>query len=331
MPTDPALDPDVALMLERVRRAARPPFWTMSPNAARDSYRKASRVLDIATRRLARVEDLVLRARDGADLPARLYATSFDRSLPALLYFHGGGFTIGSVDTHDAVCRMLADEAHCVVLSVDYRLAPEHRFPTAVEDACDAFDEMVAKADELGIDLERIAVAGDSAGGTLAAVVAVHARDRDRSLALQLLIYPGTRSTHDTPAHRASGEGTLLDDKTIAWFFDHYAPEVGMREDWRFAPLDGRDRDGRLVDLHGVAAACVVTAGFDPLHDEGMAYADRLAASDVAVQRLDYPGLIHGFLQFAGAVPAARAAHRDLVAALRAAFSIHPTLRSTTS
>lgn len=316
------LDPDVATLLARVRRADRTPFETLSPAQARDAYRKASRVLDIAPRPLPRVADHALRTRDGADLRIRLYAASDDDSLPALLYFHGGGFTIGSVDTHDAVCRMLADEARCIVVSVDYRLAPEHRFPTAVHDAHDALHWMQAHAAALGFDRTRFAIGGDSAGGTLATVTAIQARDEGIGCVLQLLVYPGLRRDKDSPSRHALAEGFLLDATTIDWFFDQYAPSPADRDDWRFAPLDGRGPDGDLVDLAGVAPACIVTAGFDPLHDEGVAYAARLAAAGVAVRHLDYDGLVHGFIQFAGAIAAARRAQHDIADVLRGAFAM---------
>lgn len=316
-----SLDPEIATLLERVRRAGRPPFESMSPVDARVAYRKASRVLDVAPRRLPSVADHAFRARDGATVRVRVYAPSFDEPLPALLYFHGGGFTIGSVDTHDAVCRMLAHDADCIVLSVDYRLAPEHRFPTAADDAHDALRWVHAHTDPLGIDPARFAIGGDSAGGTLAAVAAIHARDEGITCALQLLIYPGTRRDGDTASRIALAKGFLLDATTIDWFFDQYAPDASDRDDWRFAPLDGRGPGGPPVDPAGVAEACIVTAGFDPLRDEGVAYATRLADAGVAVAHLQYPGLIHGFLQFGGAIDAARRAQHDIVGVLREAFS----------
>ncbi|MEO8937053.1 MAG: alpha/beta hydrolase [Burkholderiaceae bacterium] len=318
---DPALDPDIATLLARIRRADRAPFETMTPAEARIAYRKASRVLDIAPRPLPRASDHVLRTRDGTDLRVRLYAATEDDALPAMLYFHGGGFTIGSIETHDALCRMLADESGCIVVSVDYRLAPEHRFPTAVHDAHDALHWMRRHAGVLGFDPSRFAIGGDSAGGTLAAVTAIQARDEGIACVLQLLVYPGLRRDKDSASRHALAEGFLLDATTIDWFFDQYAPTAAERDDWRFAPLDGRGPDGRSVDLTGVAPACIVTAGFDPLHDEGVAYAARLAAAGVAVRHLDYEGLVHGFIQFAGAIPAARRAQQDIAAALRVAFA----------
>jgi acetyl esterase len=315
------LDPEIATLLARVRRADRPPFWSMSPADARIAYRQASRVLDIAAPPLARVEDHRLTTRDGSDIRARLYAAETGHALPALLYFHGGGFTIGSVDTHDAFCRMLADQAHCIVVSVDYRLAPEHRFPIAVHDAQDALDWLVDQAERLDVDARRIAIGGDSAGGTLAAVTAIHARDAGIDCTLQLLIYPGTKRDDDTASHHAPSDGYLLDARTFDWFMDQYAPTSAMRDDWRFAPLDGHGPHGDPIDLTGVAPACVVTAGFDLLHDEGIAYAHRLVDAGVVVRSLDYAGMVHGFMQFGGAISVARQAHRDVVGALVQSFT----------
>ena len=326
------IDPEIATLLDRVRRAGRPPFESMSPAEARLSYRKAARVLEIASRPLPRVTDHAFRSRDGADVRVRLYAATLDEPLPALLYFHGGGFTIGSVDTHDSVCRMFAHDAQCLVLSVDYRLAPEHRFPIAVNDAHDALRWAVTNAEALGLDRARLAIGGDSAGATLATVTAIHARDDGIDCALQMLIYPGTRHDDDTASRRALATGYLLDATTIDWFFDGYAPAAAQRSDWRFAPLDGLRPDGRPIDLAGIAPACVVTAGYDPLHDEGVAYVQRLRAAGVPVEHLEYSGMIHGFLQFAGAIATARQAHRDLVAVLAKALSIRlPSASSAAS
>lgn len=321
--TGTGLDPEIAVMLARVARAGRPPFWTMRPDEARTVYARAAPVLDVAKRPMARVDEFDVPVRDGTTVRIRCVAASVEAALPAIVFFHGGGYTIGSLDTHDSLCRLLAAECNCVVASVDYRLAPEHRFPAATEDARDAFDWIVAHADGLGIDRDRIAVAGDSAGGTLAAVVAIHARDRGSRCALQLLLYPGTATEHDARAARALGEGFLLDAKTIAWFFAHYAPEAWMRDDWRFAPLDGHGADDRVIDLTGVAPACVVTAGFDPLCGEGRAYAARLCEARVPVEALHYPGFVHGFAQMGGAIASVRAALGRIVAVVAAA--LHPS------
>ncbi len=314
------IDPEIATLIARVERAARPPFWTLSPQEARQAYRQAAKVLDIAPAKLERVGDVAFEARDGARIAVRLYAPHRAPGLSMLLFFHGGGFTIGSVETHDALCRMFARDAGCLVASVEYRLGPEHRFPTAAYDAVDALHWLVREAEDPGGDANRIVVAGDSAGGTLAAVVAIHARDEALALRGQVLIYPGVERDKDSPSQRTFGEGYLLDAKTLHWFLDHYAPDRATRDDWRFAPLDGDAGTGRPVALEGVAPAFVVVAGFDPLHDEGVAYAERLRRAGVETTLLEYEGMVHGFIQFGGAIAVARQAHRDLILALRTAF-----------
>ena len=189
-PPQALLTPAMQDVLSRMARAQRPPFHTLTPGQARANYEAGADVLEIAKPALERVENLTIPARDGHALPARLYAPSIE-SLPVLLYFHGGGFTIGSIATHDVLCRQLSHLAGCAVVSLDYRLAPEHKFPTAANDAWDALHWLADHATSLGLDAARLAVGGDSAGGTLAAMCAVLARDADLPLALQLLFYPG--------------------------------------------------------------------------------------------------------------------------------------------
>jgi acetyl esterase len=226
-----------------------------------------------------------------------------------LTYLHGGGFTIGNLETHDSLCRQLALRSGVAVLAIEYRLAPEHRFPVAVEDSWAALDWLRAQGHELGLDTTRLAVGGDSAGGTLAAVCAIHALDIGLPLALQLLITPGTTAHADTPSHREFAEGLLLEAESIAWFFDHYI-DVADRDDWRFAPLNAED-------LEGVAPACVILAECDPLVDEGVAYADRLRAAGVAVQLELYRGVTHDFIKMGRAIPEAILALDAAALALR--------------
>jgi len=311
-----ALDPQMADILARVARAGRPEFWQLSPSGARASYVRAAGVLDIAPRKLARVDNFAMRG-PGGPIPLRVYVPreSVD-PLPLSIYFHGGGFTVGNLDTHDSVCRMFAADADCIVVSVDYRLAPEHPFPAAADDALAALDWIHGNARRLGADRSRIAVAGDSAGGTLATVCAIDAARRDLALVLQLLIYPGTGARQDTASHRQFAEGYLLDEKSIQWFFGHYLRDDSDRLDWRFAPLDAAPPP----DLKGVCPATILVAGFDPLHDEGVAYARRLTLAGCAVELLDYDGMTHGFFNFGGALDVARTAHRDACLALRRAF-----------
>ncbi|HEY2023456.1 alpha/beta hydrolase, partial [Paraburkholderia sp.] len=198
------LNPKIEQVLDMIARARRPQYQQMSAHAARASYEKSAPILEIASAPMFSVEDLRVPTRDGATIRARLYCPvepNWAEPMPAFVYYHGGGFTVGSVDTHDALCRMFARDGQCAVLSVDYRLAPEHKFPTAVEDAFDALTWLHGHAAEFGIDAERLAVGGDSAGVTLATVCAVLARDAGIALALQLLIYPGTAGHQKTDSH----------------------------------------------------------------------------------------------------------------------------------
>lgn len=302
-------------VLDRIRRANRQPFHTMAPQEARKAYVLAAEVLEPPRAPVARVEDLQVPADDGAALPARLYAPSHAR-LPVLLYFHGGGFTIGGLETHDSLCRQLALRSGGAVLALDYRLAPEHRFPTAVDDSWAAMRWLAQHGSALGLDPSRIAVGGDSAGGTLAAVAALHARDIGLRLASQLLITPGTIAHADTASHKMFREGFLLDEVSIAWFFDHYIAKA-QRTDWRFAPLLAHE-------LHGCAPACIVLAECDPLVDEGLAYADRLRLEGVHVQLELYRGLTHDFIKMGRAIPEAALAQQAAADALRAAWELQP-------
>ena len=277
------LTPAMAGLLDRIRRADRPPLHAMAPAAARAAYVAAAEVLKPPRAKLPRFEDLVIAGR-----PARLYAPAEGR-LPAMLYLHGGGFVVGGLETHDSLCRQLALRSGGAVVALDYRLAPEHPFPAAVDDTWAALEWLAAHGGEIGVDASRLAIGGDSAGGTLAAVGAIHARDRGLTLALQLLITPGTTAHADTASHRLFAQGFLLDAAAIAWFFDHYIPHA-HRRDWRFAPLEADDLDG-------VAPACLLLAECDPLVDEGLAYGDRLRAAGVPVQLEIGRGMTHDFIK----------------------------------
>jgi acetyl esterase len=304
----------MAQVLERIRRAGRPPFHTLSVAEARAAYVAGAEVLEPPRAALPRVEAVTVPAADGTALAARLYAPSHDR-LPVMLFLHGGGFTIGGLETHDSLCRQLALRSGGAVLALDYRLAPEHRFPVAVEDAWSAMRWLAGPgAAGLGLDAGRLAVGGDSAGGTLAAVCALHARDIGLPLALQLLVTPGTTAHADTASHERFAEGYLLDRTTIAWFFDQYIRRED-REDWRFAPL-------LADDLEGAAPACMILAECDPLVDEGVAYADRLRMAGVAVELELYRGLTHDFIKLGRAIPQARQAQQVAADALRTAWSL---------
>ncbi|OAJ53361.1 alpha/beta hydrolase [Paraburkholderia ginsengiterrae] len=314
------LNPKIEQMLDMIARAKRPQLHELTAQDARVSYEKSAPILEIASAPMFAADDLRIPIRDGATLRARLYQPvepSWAEPAPALVYYHGGGFTVGSVDTHDALCRMFARDGRCMVLSVDYRLAPEYKFPTAVEDAFDALSWLHQHAAEYGVDPARLAVGGDSAGGTLATVCAVLARDAGIALALQLLIYPGTTGYQQTDSHTRLADGFLLAGDTIQWFFEHYVRDASDRDDWRFAPLDGRRGE---PGFRGVARAWIATAEYDPLSDEGEAYAEKLRAQGNAVTLRRYPGMIHEFFKLGGFVPEVAEAHADAAAALRAAF-----------
>ena len=313
------LTPAMRSVLERIARAGHVPMHALSPTQARAAYAAGAGVLDLPAPALQRVEDHAVTTRDGAQILARLYAPSAER-LPVLLYFHGGGFTIGSVQTHDVLCRRLSHLAGCAVVSVDYRLAPEHKFPTAFEDAWDALKWVLDEGARLGVDSSRLAVGGDSAGGTLAAACAIAARDAGMSLALQLLFYPGTCGRQDTGSHGRFAKGFVLEDAHIQYFFENYLRDAADRYDWRFAPLDGLGDKGEPVDLASVAPAWFGLAECDPLVDEGVQYADRLRLSGVAVDLEIYRGVVHEFIKMGRAIPEALQAHADAARALKKAF-----------
>ncbi|MCM5681227.1 alpha/beta hydrolase [Schlegelella sp. S2-27] len=290
------LTPKMRGVIDRIHRAHRPPYHSLPPTEARLAYEAAAEILDLPRAPLPRVEDLTLPADDGTPLRARLYASSHGR-LPVLLYLHGGGFTIGGIETHDSLCRQFALRSGAAVVSLEYRLAPEHRFPTAVEDAWAGLRRLHEQAAALGLDGTRLAVGGDSAGGTLAAVCAILARDAGLPLALQLLITPGTTAYQDTGSHTLFANGFILEQAAIDWFFDQYI-EHRHRNDWRFAPLNADD-------VEGVAPAWVCLAECDPLVDEGIAYADRLRMAGVAVTLDLYKGVTHDFIKMGRAIPEA--------------------------
>lgn len=300
-------------VLERMARAGRVPLHALTPQQARAAYEVNAGVLDLAPISLHRVESFTLPTRNGFELPVRLYAPT-DGPLPVLVYFHGGGFTIGSIATHDVLCRHLSHLAHCAVLSVAYRQAPEHQFPVAFEDAWDAVQWVAAHGTDKRLDTSRMAVGGDSAGGTLAAACALQARDVGVALKLQLLFYPGTAAHADTLSHKTFARGFVLEAEHIDYFFDLYIPNRKEREDWRFAPL-------MADDVAGVAPAWFGLAECDPLVDEGLHYADKLRAAGVPVDLDIYRGVTHEFIKMGRAIPEALKCHLDAARALKHVFA----------
>jgi acetyl esterase len=308
------LTPTVREVLARIRRAKLPPFHTMTPPEAREAYRLGAEMLDLPRAALPRVEDL--NVPGAADpLSARLYAASSQHGLPLLLYLHGGGFVIGGIETHDSLCRQLALHSGGAVLSLDYRLAPEHRFPAAHEDTLAALRWLHAQgAAALGCDRQRLAVGGDSAGGTLAAAAAIEARDGGLPLAMQLLITPGTAAQGGFASRATFANGFLLEAQGIDWFFDH-AIDRAQRNDWRFSPLQAED-------LSGVAPACLIVAECDPLADENVAYADRLRAAGVPLQFDLVRGVTHDFIKMGRVLKEAKHALQFAAHALKDAWGI---------
>ena len=263
---------------------------------------------------VARVEDRTIPG-PGGDLPVRVYTPEGAGPFPALVYFHGGGFVYCSLDTHDGTCRSLSNAAGCVVVSVDYRLAPEHKFPAATEDCLAATRWVAEHGGAIDVDGRRIAVGGDSAGGNLAAVTSLLVRDRGAaSLRFQLLVYPVADFSFDTPSYRENAEGYLLTEKMMRAFWNHYLTDGGAGESPYASPL-------RAANLAGLPPALVITAEFDPLRDEGEAYAARLREAGVPVTATRYDGMIHGFFSMGDAIDRAGAAMAEAGAALRSAFA----------
>ena len=298
------LDPQAQVVLALARRIGRPHAQQLGIQRARRQLEIDGRVLAPTAPEMARIKDMSAEGPAGP-IPLRVYVPRSrrdDRAAAALVYFHGGGFALGSLESHDAVCRVLADRARCVVVAVDYRLAPEHKFPAAVDDALAAFDWLLAHATALGLDPARIAVGGDSAGGNLAAVLCQSRRQAGAPLPVfQLLIYPATDMSRSMPSHQLFREGFFLDFSLTGWFLDQYLRSPADIDDVRASPI-------RADDLTGLPPALVLTAGFDPLRDEGEAYARKLRSAGVAVASRRDEGMFHGYMSAAGGFEVAREA-----------------------
>lgn len=270
----------------------------MSPADARVEFEMSAGVFDVP---LAGIDshDLRFTARDGFSLSARVYRRPEleAETLPVVVYFHGGGYVIGSLDSHDALCRRLAAVGHFAVLAVGYRLAPEWVFPTAVHDACDAVNWLLGEGVTQGLDATRVAFAGDSAGGTLSTVLSILAVREPQEVAIvpraQLLLYPVTDGSCKRDSHQRYAEGYLLEAATMDWFYGHYAPNDVDMQDWRISPL-------LAPNLSALAPALVYLAGHDPLYDEGLAYAEALKRAGNEVLLLQEPGMTHDFMRMSG-------------------------------
>ena len=306
------IDPQARAYLDRAAASGVPPAHLVSPEEARRNFRAGTPLVVGEPIELPRIEDLAVPGPAGA-VPVRLYAPSSEPALPITLYFHGGGWVVGDLDSHDHLCRRLAALSGSIVLAVDYRLAPEHPYPAAADDAWAALTWAAERGSEVGGDPGRLAVAGDSAGGNLAAVMALRARDAGIPLRLQVLIYPVTDHDLDTGSYVANSEGYGLVRDAMRWYWDHYCPDPARRTEPSASPL-------RAPELTGLAPAYVLVCELDPLHDEGVAYARRLGAAGVEVRLRREEGMIHGFVRMLGVIDRAHDAVAGIAEALRNEF-----------
>jgi acetyl esterase len=306
-----ALDPNVKLLLDTMEQQGTEGLRELGLDQARDGIALLHALG--GTVDIARAEDRTVPGVTG-DIPVRIYSAATDAALPVVVYLHGGGWVIGDIASYDAVCRKLAIASGLTVISVDYRRAPEHVFPCAAEDAYAATRYIAEHGAELGVDGSRLAVAGDSAGGNLAAVTAILSRDRGApTIAFQLLVYPALDATMSFPSYKENGEGYLLTADDMAWFYEQYVGPDVDRKDAMLSPL-------YAPDLSGLPPALVITAEYDPLRDEGEAYADALQQAGVSARASRYDGLVHGFLPLDGIIPAAVPAMEEAAAALKNAL-----------
>jgi acetyl esterase len=307
-----ALDPQAEAFLKQAAEAGAPPLESLTVSEAREFLRTLFGPQG-EREPIKRVEDRVVDA-GGARLPIRIFTPEGAGPLPILVFFHGGGWVLGDCESYDTPCRALANAAGCIVISVEYRLAPEHKFPTAPEDCYAATLWAVRNASSLGGDPTRMAIGGDSAGGNLTAVVAQMARDRGAPpLLLQVLIYPVTNHSLDTASYRENADGYLLTKAAMEWFWNHYLREAGDGTQPYASPL-------RATNFANLPPALLITAEYDPLRDEGAAYGIKLREAGVRVVHSDYPGMIHGFFSLGQVFRQSRELYGQISAELRRVF-----------
>jgi acetyl esterase len=319
------LDPQTQALMQLMKEKGVPPVNTLSPAEARESFRARRSFTQPSAPSVLRIENKALEVRSAngqtSNLPVRLYYPEVNAqenssqalnpsAFPALVYLHGGGWTIGDLDTHDVLCRSLCQQASLVVVSVDYRLGPESKFPAAYDDAVAAFEWAATHAHELNIDPQRMAIGGDSAGGNLAAAACLGLRGQAIQPAFQLLIYPATLMQPDTASYHTNGAGYMLTKDSMAYYAGHYLREAKDAMDWRASPL--------LAESHkGLPPAFILTAGFDPLRDEGLMYADALSKAGVSSQYVCFERQIHGFITMGRVIDEANTAVSVCAAALK--------------
>jgi len=313
------LDPKLKRMLRAIETSGKPPMWVLTPQRARPAIKEALRVMENTPVEVYRVEDRSISSANGS-LGVRIYyprPAAEGELFPVLLFFHGGGWVLGDLDTHDGICRFLAKHADCLVLSVDYRLAPENRFPAAVEDALASAHWILHHAAEVEGDVNRVAVGGDSAGGNLAAIVAQQVRDEPLPHPVfQLLIYPVLSVDAAFPSRSTFAKGYFLEEEDLGWCARHYFNDAKSASDLRASP-------GLAEDLRGLAPALIITAGFDPLRDEAFDYAERLKKAGVSVEYACYKDMIHAFVSMTKVTDRATEARLHCARALRQAWEIN--------
>lgn len=309
------LDPQAEAMLKQMEADGVPDISEMSVPQARMFIEKAFSEMVPNPDPMAVVENFTVPGPAGK-LPVRLYKPEGSNNPPLIVFYHGGGWVIGSVESHDATCRTLAKASGCAVASVEYRLAPESSFPAAPEDCYAATEWLAENGPGLGVDSSRLAVAGDSAGGNLAAVVSLMARDRGGpKISYQVLIYPSVNFTDNYPSYEENGEGYFLTTAAMKWFMDHYLADESDAKDSLASPI--------LADDHSnLPPAIIITAGFDPLRDEGEAYAKKLEDAGVEAKVVRYDGMIHGFASMIGALDDARKSIDEMGKEIRDALSV---------
>jgi acetyl esterase len=311
------LHPQAQALMKLMEERGVPPTHTLSPVEARAFYRQRRTFTQPDPPEVGAVRDLEARGPAGP-IPLRSYrpaGSSPDAVLPVLVYYHGGGWVIGDLDTHDVLCRQLCNSSGCAVIAVDYRMGPENRFPAAVDDAVGAARWVRSQAASLKVDPSRMAVGGDSAGGNLAAVVAIAARDAgDLPIAFQLLIYPATDQRRGAPSHTTNGQGYMLTKDSMDYFHDHYIADKAQDLDWRASPL-------LHPDLSKLPPALVLTAGYDPLRDEGLQYADALTAAGNRAALINFERQIHGFITMGRVIDESNVAVQLCAAQLKQALA----------
>lgn len=310
-------DPGAQEVLDLIKELGRPPFHELTTEEGREAYARSRHALQPEPMAIAETRNLTCPGL-GGDIPMRLYRGSQLQAggrQPVLVYFHGGGWVLGDLDSHDGVCREIANRADITVISVDYRLGPEHLFPAAVDDAIASTEWIAANAAELGIDTARLAVGGDSAGGNLAAVVSLYARDKGGpAVAAQILAYPVTDMSLTQESHARNADIPPIPPDTMQWFFERYCRNEADKKDWRAAPL--------LAESHAdLPPALVIVGGYDPLMDEGVAYAEKMKAAGCAAEVFHMPGQIHGFLTMNKIITEASQAHDAIEKALKKYFA----------